>query len=84
MSVSQAFVKKNIKLHLEFDKVLFADFELLDQIPNGAHLIMTVEGDEKFNAVSRSLVKNVKPSKVVEAHKARGTWSLQPLRLQAA
>ncbi len=84
MTHSKNFVQKNIKLHMELDKILFADLDLFDLIPNGAHLIVTVEGDEKFNTESRSMVKNIKPSKVVEAHKSGGKWSLHPATLQLA
>jgi hypothetical protein len=77
MSHSKTFVQKNARLHLEFDMLLFSDFELQNLIPNGSHLIVTIDGDEKFNAASRALVRNVKPAKVVEAHKSHGAWSVR-------
>jgi 5,10-methenyltetrahydromethanopterin hydrogenase len=82
--MTDAFVKKNVKLSLEFDDYLVKHPELFDDIPNKAYIVITVHGDAKFNKDSLSVVKDMKRKKVVEAHKSSNQWSLRPLQLQAA
>jgi hypothetical protein len=82
--MSEAFIKKNTKLLGEFDQYLIDHPDLWDKIPNGAHVIITVQGDDKFNSLSVSMVRDTRRKKVVEAHKADHRWSLRPLQLQAA
>ncbi len=82
--MSEAFIKKNTRLLSEFDKYLIDHPDLWDKIPNGAHVILTVQGDEKFNTLSISMVRDPKRKKVVEAHKTDHRWSLRPLQPQAA
>lgn len=82
--MSEAFIKKNTKLLGEFDKYLIEHPDLWDKIPNGAHVILTVKGDDKFNTLSTSMLRDIKRKKVVEAHKTDHRWSVRPLQLQAA
>lgn len=84
--MSDAFIKKNTKLSIEFDDYLLKHFDLLDKIPDGAYVVITVKGDEKFNDASISMVRGMmtKRDKVVEAHKANRRWSVRPLQHQAA
>jgi hypothetical protein len=80
--MSEAFIKKNVKLSLEFDGYLAKHPDLFKDIPNGAYIVITVSGDDKFNADSISIVKNMKRKKLVEAHKTSSSWSLKPLTFQ--
>ena len=82
--MSEAFIKKNVKLSLELDTYLAKHPDLFDAIPDGAYVVITIHGDEKFNSASISMVRNIKRNKLVEAHKAKDKWSLRPLKLQIA
>lgn len=82
--MSEAFIKKNVKLSLEFDEYLAKHPVLFEKIPNGAYIVITVNGDNKFNEDSLSIVKNMKRKKLIEAHKTTSSWSLRPLQLQVA
>jgi Family of unknown function (DUF5647) len=82
--MSEAFIKKNVKLSIELDTYLAKHPELYDQIPNGAYIVIAISGDKKFNADSISIVRDKRRKKVVEAHKSASKWSLRPLQLQAA
>lgn len=82
--MSEAFIKKNVKLSLEFDEYLAKHPDLFGQIPNGAYVVITIRGDSKFNADSISTVRDRKHKKVIEAHKSSSHWSLRPLQLQTA
>lgn len=77
--MSDAFIKKNVRLSLEFDSYLAKHPSLFDQIPNGAYIVITVSGDNKFNADSLSTVKDRRHKKIVEARKLRAGWSLREL-----
>lgn len=77
--MTKAFVRKNVKLSMEFDTYLAHHPDLENKIPNHAYVIMTVEGDDKFNADSLSLVKKIKREKIVAAHKSQDSWSLRPV-----
>jgi len=77
--MSEAFIKKNVKLSLEFDNYLANHPNLFKAIPNGAYIVITVNGDTKFNIDSFSIVKDIKNKKIVEAHKSRNSWSLRPM-----
>ncbi len=76
--MSETFIKKNIKLFLEFDSYISSRPDLFMKIPNKGIVIITVKGDEKFNQLSRSLVVNMNPSKkkVVEARKEGSRWRI--------
>ena len=82
--MSEAFIKKNVKLSLEFDEYLAKHPKLFKDIPNGAYIVITIHGDTKFNTDSISIVKDIKRKKIVEAHKSSNRWSLRPLKLQTA
>lgn len=82
--MSEAFIKKNVKLSLEFDEYLSKHPTLFKEIPNGAYIVITVSNDMKFNKDSISIVRNVKHKKIVEAHKSSDSWSLRPLTLSFA
>ncbi len=82
--MSEAFIKKNVKLSLEFDSYLAKHPKLFDEIPNGAYIVITINGDKKFNADSLSTVRNQRRKTIVEAHKSQSSWTLRPLQLQAA
>ena len=81
--MSDAFIKKNVKLSLEFDDYLVKHPDLFKDIPNGAYVVITISGDDKFNADSISILRGIKHKKVVEAHKSSNRWSLRPLQLHA-
>jgi len=79
--MSETFVKKNVKLSLEFDNYLVKHPQLFDSIPNGAYVVITINDDARFNAQSMSLIKDKRRKKIVEAHRAGSTWHVSPLRL---
>lgn len=80
--MSDTFVKKNVKLSLEFDEYLVNHPKLFKDIPHNAYIVITVNGDDKFNSTSRSIIKNKRHKKVVEAHKtSSGSWNLRPVEL---
>lgn len=82
--MSEAFIKKNVKLSLEFDDYLVKHPKLFSEIPNGAYIVITLNGDRKFNVESLSLIKDKRRKKIVEAHKTGSAWSIRPLELTAA
>ena len=81
--MSETFIKKNVKLSLEFDDYLVKHPDLFADIPNGAYIVITVNSDSRFNADSLSLIRDKRHKKVVEAHKSGTSWSIRPLQ-QAA
>jgi Family of unknown function (DUF5647) len=78
--MSEAFIKQNIKLSLEFDDYLVKHPKLFANIPNGAYIVITLSSDNKFNAESLSLIKDRRRKRVVEAHKSGTAWSVRPLQ----
>jgi hypothetical protein len=82
--MSEAFVRKNVKLSIEFDEYLAKHPALFKHIPAGAYIVITVKGDEKFNANSVSIIRSKRTKKVVEAHKTDSRWTIKPLRPQTA
>jgi hypothetical protein len=77
--MSEAFIKKNIKLSLEFDEYLAKHPNLYEEIPNGAYIVVTLNSDKKFNDESLSLIRDKRRKKVVEAHKSGAAWTVRPL-----
>lgn len=77
--MSEKFIKKNIKLSLEFDRYISKNPDTIAKIPRGAYVVMTVKGDEKFNRNSRSLAHKGKIKRYIEARKEGARWSLRPL-----
>lgn len=49
--------QRNSLLGLEFDRYLREHPELIEQIPNNAHVILLLEGDEEFNTWSTRIGK---------------------------
>ena len=82
--MSEAFIKKNVKLSLEFDDYLVKHPKLFSEIPNGAYIVITLNGDKQFNLESLSLVKGKARKRVVEAHKSGSAWSVRPLASASA
>jgi hypothetical protein len=76
--MSNQFIKKNIKLSLEFGNYLSKNPSLYRKIPNKGTLVFTIKGDKYFNKTSWSLVENVKASKskVVEVQKQGSKWQI--------
>lgn len=81
--MTEAFIKKNVKLSLEFDTYLANHPVLFEKIPNGAYIVITIKDDIEFNKDSISTVKRIRNKKVIEAHKTASRWNLRPLELQA-
>ena len=76
--MSEKFVKKNIKLSMEFDEYLVKHPELFKKIPNGAYIVITIKNDPKFTEQSVSILKNTRRKKIVEAQKSGTSWTLRP------
>ena len=76
--MSDAFIKKNIKLALEFDRYVFARPNLIMKIPNKSIVMFTVKGDSHFNRQSKSLAARAKTgrNKIVEARKEGSIWEI--------
>jgi len=78
--MTKKFVKKNIKLMLEFDDYLTKHPKLYDSIPDGAVVVMTLKYDKKFSDDSMSIAMSHKPQRpIIKAEKARTQWSLTHL-----
>jgi hypothetical protein len=77
--MSTTFVKKNIKLSLEFDKYLTRNPRALNKIPQGGWIFITVKGDKEFNRTSRNLIQQTRTNskKIVEAQKEGSRWTIQ-------
>ena len=84
--MSEAFIQKNSKLLSEFDNYMLQHLEILDDIPDGAYVVITVKDDDKFNADSLAMSRKqmTKRDKAVEACKSGGGWTIRPLESQAA
>jgi hypothetical protein len=78
--MSKEFIKKNIKLSLEFDTYLSKHPDAFIKIPSKACIIITVKGDKEFNRNSIAIAGKVKndKQKCVEARKEGANWVLQP------
>lgn len=76
--MSDKFIKKNIKLSLEFDRYLSNNPALFMKIPNKGLLVFTIKGDKSFNQSSRSLAQSARTSrsKVVEVQKQGSKWEI--------
>lgn len=81
--MTEAFIKKNVKLSLELDSYLAKHPDLFEKIPNGAYIVITVKNDRKFNDDSISTIKDIRRKRVVEAHKVSNRWDIRPLQLSA-
>ena len=77
--MSKKFINRNVKLIGEFNDYAFKHQRVLSAIPNGATIIMTIAGDEKFNEASRAMVVRRKRRNIVEAHKRGRSWTIRPL-----
>ena len=51
------FEKRNSLLGMEFDRYICLHPEFADRIPDNAHVILLMEGDEEFNKWSISIGK---------------------------
>jgi hypothetical protein len=76
--MSEQFIKKNIKLSLEFGRYLSGNPVLFRKIPNKGILVFTIKGDKYFNKSSWSLAESAKASKskVVEVQKQGSKWEI--------
>ncbi len=80
--MSEQFVKKNVKLSLEFDNYLVKHLDMLDQIPDKSWIVLTINGDEDFNRDSISIARKSRSRRrFVEAHKSGRSWVVRPLEL---
>jgi hypothetical protein len=82
--MTDSYIKKNIRLSLEFDNYIARHPSLYDKIPHGAYIVITVKGDDKFNEDSVSIVRGRRVKNAVEAHKTDSRWTIKPLKLQTA
>jgi hypothetical protein len=76
--MSEQFVRKNIKLSLEFDRYLSGRPDFIFKIPNKGYIVFTVKGDNKFNESAWALIGKVKTDrkKVVEVRKEGNGWKI--------
>jgi len=84
--MSKQFIKKNIKLSLEFDRYVSHHGDALAKIPNGAMVFITVKGDEAFNRSSKDMTLKVGSAskKVIEARKMGKRWIIRPVAVSTA
>ncbi len=77
--MSEAFIKKNLKLISQFHSYAGKHPELFKQIPNKSTVVMTVKGDPYFNRLSRNMNRKGMSSKekLVEARKEGYRWTIQ-------
>ena len=76
--MTKKIIEKNIKLSLEFDTYLNKHPDLYAKIPDGASVVITVKGDQKFNETNTEHISHVR-GKVVEARKEDGRWTVNKL-----
>jgi hypothetical protein len=57
MKAGSRFTEKNTMLVREFDKYILEHPAFADRIPDGALVIMQIEGDEKFNKWARQAAR---------------------------
>ncbi len=77
-AMTEQFVKKNLKLSLEFDKYVVEHPKALKDIPKGAYVVITLKDDPKYSKQSISLIREPKRKKVVEAQKSASGWTIKP------
>ena len=77
--MSEAFIKRNVQLSLEFDDYLAKHPQLFASIPHGAYIVITLDDDTAFSTESLSLIKDKRRKRIVEAHRSGSTWDVRPL-----
>ena len=79
--MSTQFIKKNIKLSLEFGRYISGKPDFMRKIPNKGYIFFTIKGDKHFNQSSRSLIENARTgkSKIVEVQKQGKKWEISSL-----
>jgi hypothetical protein len=77
--MEKEFVKKNMKLSLDFDRYISRNPKILNSIPNGAWLVFTKKGDDNFNRMSWTIAGKIKADKqkIIEARKEGSRWNVR-------
>lgn len=83
-SMTEQFIKKNLKLSLEFDKYIIQHPKTFKDIPKDAYVIVTLKNDSAFSRQSRTLIRDSKRKTVVEAQKSSSGWTIKPFQPVAA
>ena len=75
------YLKKTLKLSLQFDSYLVKNQELFKLIPNKSTVFFTVKGDSIYNRESHKLAKDAQTrhEKIIEARKEGRKWQLYPV-----
>lgn len=74
------YTAEHIRLVRAFDRYIERYPAVLEKIPAGAIIIMTKEGDSKFNRHSFAMLHNHEfRSRIIEARHTGRTWRLEPL-----
>jgi hypothetical protein len=76
--MSDKFIKKNIKLSIEFDRYLSSNPALYEKIPNKGVLVFTIKGDKYFNQCSKNMVEGAGANKrkMIEVQKQGSKWEI--------
>mgnify|MGYP001197092929 CR=1 FL=1 len=77
--MTQKFIKKNLKLSLDFDHHVVRDPNILAKVPKGACIVITTKGDKHFNRESKVLAESVTKDgeKCFEARKEGSRWTVK-------
>jgi hypothetical protein len=72
------FVKKNIRLSMEFDSYIWRHPRVLEKIPNKSVVYFTVVGDDDFNVWSGIAAGKVadRKDKFVQVRKEKNRWKI--------
>ena len=73
------FVKKNLKLSMDFDTCIAKHPAILNKIPNKSLVVFTVSGDKNFNNWSTSLITKHERNRAIEARKEGNSWNVRKL-----
>lgn len=75
--MTKAIIQKNIKLSSEFDQYISGNSTAFRRIPNGAHVVITLEKDKVLSDANISMARKSRGSNFVEAHKSDGKWKIK-------
>lgn len=76
--MTNALIKKNIKLSGDFDAYVANNPRELKSLSKGAYVVLTSSSDKKLSEANLSVARNSKSGKFIVAHKSDGRWHIKP------
>ncbi len=77
--MTKVLIQKNIKLSLEFDTYVARNPSVLDSVSRGINVIIISPSDKKLSDANRSIARNSRTGKFVEARKTGKSWKIYPI-----